>query len=269
MGNTKSTEANKKTENTKNEFKEQIKAIPVSRSKGSSNWFNSYSSRRASVNGPYYRARGLSINQTPENNDPFSASISPPMTDTMSEAIPTLMTWTQGGKEVYVTGTFNDWKHKVKMVKSIHDFNILLNLSPGTHRFKFIVDNEWSCSNDMETTTNPDGSLVNYIQVMNEEDDNWDTESIKSETYSNTIPPELLMGSSKDDFLTKEPPTLPPHLHMLLNSTSQEDNSVLYEPNHVTLNHLYTSSMKDDVLALGTTARYCKKVKINSSMCLN
>jgi len=37
---------------------------------------------------------------------------------------------------------------------------------------------------------------------------------------------------------------------------------VLPVPNHVVLNHLYTLSIRDGVMALGTTTRYRKKVYI-------
>lgn len=218
--------------------------------------------------------------------------------------VPTIITWTQGGNNVYVTGTFNGWKHKIKLVKrqdvmliyiclypnsfslffSTHDFSAVLELPPGTHRLKFIVDDEWKCSNDLETATDPDGNLVNYLQVMDEEEEERlgegeedmvsSTESIDEE-YTNTIPPELLALSestesdgqrkSSADWEKKQPqpPILPPHLDkVLLNSqtVSEEDNSVLQEPNHVTLNHLYACSIKDNVMALATTTRYRKKV---------
>lgn len=31
--------------------------------------------------------------------------------------VPTIITWTQGGNNVYITGTFNGWKHKIKLIK--------------------------------------------------------------------------------------------------------------------------------------------------------
>jgi len=43
---------------------------------------------------------------------------------------------------------------------------------------------------------------------------------------------------------------------------SKEDPMVLPIPNHVVLNHLYTLSIRDGVMALGTTSRYRKKVII-------
>lgn len=177
----------------------------------------------------------------------------------------------------------------------------MLELPPGTHRLKFIVDDEWKCSNEMETATDPDGNLVNYLLVMDEEEENNNddfgdndvstvssVESLSAEDkkYSNVIPNELLQlasmlnennGKELDDQQKKsilewekkqpQPPTLPPHLDkVLLNSqtVSEEDNSVLHEPNHVTLNHLYACSIKDNVMALATTSRYRKKVKASS-----
>ncbi|KAI7897390.1 uncharacterized protein EV154DRAFT_557695 [Mucor mucedo] len=193
---------------------------------------------------------------------------------TTSHGVPTIITWTQGGNNVYVTGTFNGWKHKIKLVKSTHDFNAVLELPPGTHRLKFIVDDEWKCSNDMETATDPDGNLVNYLQVLDEDEEN-EHEEFDVTEYSNVIPADLLQlaavseSSEETDRRVLEwekkqpqPPTLPPHLEKVLlnsNTVSEEDNSVLQEPNHVTLNHLYACSIKDNVMALATTSRYRKK----------
>jgi len=58
------------------------------------------------------------------------------------------------------------------------------------------------------------------------------------------------------------PPTLPLMLgKVILNSSShlKDDNSVLAIPNHVVLNHLATSSIKNHVLAVSATTRYKKK----------
>lgn len=59
------------------------------------------------------------------------------------------------------------------------------------------------------------------------------------------------------------PPTLPLMLgKVILNNSShlKDDNSVLGIPNHVVLNHLATSSIKNHVLAVSATTRYKKKV---------
>lgn len=68
------------------------------------------------------------------------------------------------------------------------------------------------------------------------------------------------------------PPTLPRHLEkVILNTTPKEldstvggaagdDNSILPVPNHVVLNHLTASAIKNGTLAVGTTTRYKRKV---------
>ncbi|CAG8503371.1 7555_t:CDS:2, partial [Cetraspora pellucida] len=211
---------------------------------------------------------------------------------TKNKGVPTIITWSQGGNNVYVTGTFNEWKRNVRLCKSSKDFTTILTLPPGTHKLKFIVDDEWKCSNELSTATDPDGNLVNYLEVFEEEGDSMDqngmnTDDLMSSTppgeYTNEIPGYLLAyahsrniiennldnstsigvppespGSMTED----QPPALPPHLEkVLLNSSavSKEDNSVLPVPNHVVLNHLYACSIRDGVMAVATTARYRKK----------
>ena len=59
------------------------------------------------------------------------------------------------------------------------------------------------------------------------------------------------------------PPSLPGFLGKpILNAATpmKDDNSVLTMPNHTVLNHLATSSIKNNVLAVSATTRYKKKV---------
>lgn len=59
------------------------------------------------------------------------------------------------------------------------------------------------------------------------------------------------------------PPTLPGFLgKSILNGTTptKDDSSVLVMPNHTVLNHLATSSIKDNILATSATTRYKQKV---------
>lgn len=50
--------------------------------------------------------------------------------------------WDGGGKEVYISGTFSDWK-TLPMVKSHGDFVTIIDLPEGDHQYKFCVDGEW------------------------------------------------------------------------------------------------------------------------------
>ncbi|CAG8435019.1 7256_t:CDS:2 [Diversispora eburnea] len=185
----------------------------------------------------------------------------------ISKKIPTIITWSQGGNNVYVTGTFNDWKYNIRLCKSSNDFTTVINLSPGTHKLKFIVDDEWKCSNDLSTATDPDGNLVNYLEVYEEEDETISQDGLNSDGLLSRTPPdeytdEIPNFEFPDCMIEDQPPALPPHLErVLLNSStiSKEDNSVLPEPNHVVLNHLYACSIRDGVMAVAGTARYRKK----------
>lgn len=59
------------------------------------------------------------------------------------------------------------------------------------------------------------------------------------------------------------PPSLPGFLGKpILNAATpmKDDNSVLTMPNHTVLNHLATSSIKNNVLAVSATTRYRRKV---------
>lgn len=65
------------------------------------------------------------------------------------------------------------------------------------------------------------------------------------------------------------PPSLPLFLgKSILNGTTpmKDDSSVLNMPNHTVLNHLATSSIKNNVLATSVTTRYKRKV---ASSCLS
>ena len=66
------------------------------------------------------------------------------------------------------------------------------------------------------------------------------------------------------------PPGLPLFLgKSILNGTTpmKDDSSVLNMPNHTVLNHLATSSIKNDVLATSITTRYKRKVNCPIALC--
>jgi hypothetical protein len=44
----------------------------------------------------------------------------------------------------------------------------VIHVPKGTHRFKFIVDDEWKCSDDLPVSTDTDGNLVNFLEVEDE-----------------------------------------------------------------------------------------------------
>lgn len=87
----------------------------------------------------------------------------------------TLISWHQGGEKVYVTGTFTGWRRMIKLNKNDDNtFSIMLKLPAGTHRMRFVVDNELRCSDYMPSATDSMGNLVNYIEVGMDLDDDAD-----------------------------------------------------------------------------------------------
>jgi hypothetical protein len=49
-------------------------------------------------------------------------------------------------REVHVAGTFNDWDPRETPLKrdSLGDWSVELSLPPGEHRYRLIVDGEWT-----------------------------------------------------------------------------------------------------------------------------
>ncbi|KAI9014905.1 hypothetical protein BC832DRAFT_527987 [Gaertneriomyces semiglobifer] len=190
--------------------------------------------------------------------------------------IPIMLTWTQGGHNVWITGTFNSWRTKIPLVRSHADFTAIIDMPKGmTHRFKFIVDDEWRCADDLPIASDGEGNLVNYLEVFDEEGKgvgdglggaSEQPDSLAQGTdllgttppdaYTNIIPPPAASS-------TRPPPRLPPHLDkVLLNAhpVSATDQALLPTPsNHVLLNHMYACSIRDGVMALGATVRYRQK----------
>ncbi|RKP35642.1 5'-AMP-activated protein kinase beta subunit, interation domain-containing protein, partial [Dimargaris cristalligena] len=189
--------------------------------------------------------------------------------------VPTVLNWYGAAHTVYVSGSFNEWRHRVRLSPvGPNHFNVTLALPPGIHFLKFIVNEEWKNSSDMATAPDDDGNLVNYIRVDNVGGalsglQELGLESALSNSppgqYSSVVPEHLYQShrppapghhhSSKSN----NPPTLPPHLSQVLLNHSHDPNSGLPVPNHVVLNHLFACSIRNGVMAIASTTRYRKK----------
>jgi hypothetical protein len=49
----------------------------------------------------------------------------------------------KNGKDVFLVGTFTNWKEKITMIKSDGDFIAIVDLPEGEHQYKFVVDGKW------------------------------------------------------------------------------------------------------------------------------
>lgn len=183
-----------------------------------------------------------------------------------------------------------------------------IDISPGTHHVRFLVDGQMQTSPDLPTTVDFGNNLVNYIEVS--PDDVLSDEPEASEAaaasdshavdpskppqseveaanetryravlpiseFAGEIPKYLLDLDAPEETQTYQnaiaaieqlppPPSLPGFLGKpVLNITTplvKDDNSVLTMPNHTMLNHLATSSIKNNILAVSATTRYKSKV---------
>jgi len=89
--------------------------------------------------------------------------------DTNNININYLFIWTEGGCVVKLTGSFSDWKIKFDMAKDPIDnyFKCQLPLENKIYQFKFIVDNDWKCSDKYPKKEDNSGNINNYIDLTN------------------------------------------------------------------------------------------------------
>mmetsp|Transcript_11450 Transcript_11450/g.21185 ORF Transcript_11450/g.21185 Transcript_11450/m.21185 type:complete len:339 (-) Transcript_11450:303-1319(-) len=216
------------------------------------------------------------------------------------DSVPTVFRWEHGGRNVYITGTFNGWSRQIPMHRSGNDFTYIHNLKRGKHAFKFIVDDEWRFAPDQPTVADIEGRINNFIDVTDfkaytgdkefeaerhadhcataaakaaasnsasssagDLDETSSAGSKEKKKKSAADPDGEVYGHSMPDLdeYTKEPPPLPPHLrHIILNKPPQlQDTAALPVPQHVALNHLYCTAIKDNMMVLGITQRYKMK----------
>ncbi|KAK4475126.1 hypothetical protein MN116_002213 [Schistosoma mekongi] len=101
-----------------------------------------------------YDSGGKPVSELPEENQ-------------VVQSVPTVFKWDGGGKDVYISGTFNGWRSKIPMVKSSskHNFYTIIDLPLGEHQYKFIVDGHWKLDQNQPVFTSPTGVQNNVIQV--------------------------------------------------------------------------------------------------------
>lgn len=203
---------------------------------------------------------------------PLELALEPPRprSNTVSEGtkidekvLPTVFRWEGGGKQVYISGTFSEWK-ALPMVKSHGDFVTIIDLPEGEYQYKFYVDGEWRHDPSLKIVDNGIGSKNNLVSVKKSDFEVFQALDKDSESNTNDAAKEYSqeIPSNKPWEKVSGPPILPPHLlQVILNKDTPLscEPTLLPEPNHVMLNHLYALSIKDGVMVLSATHRYRKK----------
>lgn len=201
--------------------------------------------------------------------------------------LPTVFRWEGIAKEVCLSGSFNNWKTKIPLAKSTvrqtdrnrqkqesegnGDFFTILDLPEGEHQYKFYVDGQWVHDPNEPTVPNAMGTLNNIVLVSKSDFEVFEALAIDSENSSSKRKNDLA-GSPQGEYgqdmpprraeKVSGPPFIPPHLlQVILNKDTPAhcEPTLLPEPNHVMLNHLYALSIKDGVMVLSATHRFRKK----------
>lgn len=200
----------------------------------------------------------------------LSSSMSDCAENSASRKIPTVFRWNDDDDDdcqnVFLSGSFDNWKSRIPMARSESGFLTIVDIPEGTHQYKYFVDGHWKCLQNEPKVEDVSGFQNNLVTVKHSDFDVFKAldadagidESLSDQQWSQNIP----QKDTGYNYLRARPPLLPPHLlATVLNQCmpSSCDPTMLLEPNHVILNHLYTLSIKNGVLVLGSTYRYRRK----------
>ena len=185
---------------------------------------------------------------------------------------PCVFRWPQTANEVFIAGTFSNWE-KIPLNKSTDDFNTIVELSEGTHEYKFYVDGAWRQDPDVRVVADPFGGLNNVIEVYEPSSQMYNLNLSQSLTDSDRPEsPEGEYGQEMPKVHGKMGPPAPPefpkqltqmpqlHINPSLSgqTTDQTTLALSEEPSHVCLNHLYAISLKNCTV-LATPQRHRDK----------
>lgn len=175
------------------------------------------------------------------------------------KGIPTLITWSHGGNEVAVQGSWDNWTSRRALHRSGKDHSILLVLPSGIYHYKFIVDGEWRHIPDLPSISDETGRISNILNATEYVPE--DLASIKEfesppspvSDYSHTF--------LEEEEYAKEPPAVPPQLHLTVLGSENSEGPSPAKPQHVVLNHLFIEKgwASKSLVALGLTHRYRSK----------
>ncbi|CAN6848936.1 unnamed protein product [Brassica oleracea] len=174
------------------------------------------------------------------------------------QGIPIIITWNQGGNDVAVEGSWDNWRSRKKLEKSGKDHSILFVLPSGIYHYKVIVDGECKHIPELPFVSDEMGNVCNILDVHNFVPEN--PESIAEfepppspdHSYGQTLP-------TAEDY-TKDPLAVPPQLRLTLVDTSEETGKAA-KPQHVVLNHVFIEQgwSPQSIVALGLTHRFESK----------
>ncbi|KAL5707615.1 galactose metabolism-related protein [Ranunculus cassubicifolius] len=186
-------------------------------------------------------------------NDPNNSLDEP-----TEQGIPTMITWSSGGNNVSVEGSWDNWASRRPLQRSGKDHSILLVLPSGIYQYRFIVDGDRRYLPELPCIADETGIVNNLLDVNDYVPENYESVAefeppgSSDSSYGQAFPGE-------EDF-AKEPVAVPPQLHLTVLG-SQSPVEVSTKPQHVVLNHLFIEKgwASQSLVALGFTQRFQAK----------
>ena len=202
--------------------------------------------------------------------------------------------WKEGGTNVKLVGSFNNWKQQIIMTKELNDncFKYKIKLKRDKYEYKFIVDNVWKFSRQQGMKSDGKGNTNNFIDLTDnkitqngikkikkkkkkaKKVEQEEQEIIKEEGFGvllpqkedlNTDPPntqELFLQSFPINEATNQKNVGEgKYFHYINRESFTEEKSyrnLLYSP-HVNLNHTLTFCEQKNILQVGLTYRFRNK----------
>jgi len=223
------------------------------------------------------RSEQYNVEDTADDEPVIIREVKPATEKTVTQ-IPVLFKWQHTIQNieagVCLSGSFNGWE-KQPMVKTDGEYTVALELPPGQYEYKYFVDGTWQhdsfaksvenkfgSHNNVITVSVSDASLciscqnTNVSTVLDYDELTAEKDKYSDEGFTQKIP-DMSMYTTAGP-----PPQLPVQLRRgILNAESEDssDPTLLPEPQHVLLNHLYALTVRDGVMVLGATHRYKRK----------
>ena len=110
------------------------------------------------------------MNQTKENTENSSITTTTDFFDNQKKTVLYKFEWKGQGKNIQICGDFlENWKKPKNIYKNDKSgiYEIILPLNQKKHQFKFIVDNNWICSNQYPTNLDNHNNINNFIDLTN------------------------------------------------------------------------------------------------------
>ncbi|GAB2285153.1 galactose metabolism- protein [Dionaea muscipula] len=176
------------------------------------------------------------------------------------KGIPILITWSHGGNNVAVEGSWDNWTSRKTMQRSGKDHSLLLVLPSGIYHYKFFIDGESRYIPQLPCTTNDFGLICNVLDVHDYVPESLDgvaefeAPQSPDSSYGQAFPGEDEFG--------KEPVMVPSQAEAtVLGMPNSSDVTSRTRPQHVVLNHLFIEKgwATQSVVALGLTHRFQSK----------